>query len=69
MANILFVVVENLRQYRRSPPFGESVLHLVYESARANNGMHPTRNSAAFILNLAGGRVMPSVMRWVVDSL
>jgi hypothetical protein len=23
--------------------------------------MHPTRNSAAFILNLSGGRVMPGV--------
>jgi hypothetical protein len=25
--------------------------------------MHPTRNSAAFISNLSGGRVMPGVMR------
>jgi hypothetical protein len=27
-----------------------------------NNGMHPTRNSAALKLNLSGGRVMPGVM-------
>src|SRR5205085_8481063 len=45
MVNILFVVVENLRQYRRSPPSGGSVLHLVYESAAANNGMHPTADT------------------------
>jgi hypothetical protein len=49
MANILFLVVENLRQYRRSPLHQESVLHLVYESARYNNGMHPTANSAALM--------------------
>jgi hypothetical protein len=49
MANILFVVVENLRQYRRSPPDERSVLHLVYESATSNNGMHPTANSVTFI--------------------
>jgi hypothetical protein len=49
MTNILFVVVENLRQYRRSPPSQGSVLHLVYESARHNNAMHPTANSVAFI--------------------
>jgi hypothetical protein len=49
MANILFVVVENLRQYRRSPLLEESVLHLVYESAAPNNGMHPTANSVALM--------------------
>jgi hypothetical protein len=46
MANILFVVVENLRQYHGSPPLQGSVLHLVYESARHNNGMHPTADTA-----------------------
>ena len=31
--------------------------------ARApNNGLHPTRNSVALMLNLSGGRVMPGVM-------
>jgi hypothetical protein len=49
MANILFVVVENLRQYRRSPPIEGSVLHLVYESAQPNNGMHPTAKGVNFI--------------------
>jgi hypothetical protein len=49
MANTLFVVVENLRQYRRSPPLEESVLHLVYESAAYNNGRHPTANGVDFI--------------------
>ena len=30
--------------------------------AQHNNGMHPTRDTAAFInLHLAGGRVMPGV--------
>ena len=62
MANILFLAVENLRQYRRSPPSGGSVLHLVYESAQSNDGRHPTRDTAALMLiNLAGGRVMPGV--------
>jgi hypothetical protein len=28
---------------------------------RPNNGMYPTRNSAAFILDLLSGRVMPGV--------
>jgi hypothetical protein len=49
MANILFVVVENLRQYCRSPLVQGSVLHLLCESAPPNNGMHPTANSAAFM--------------------
>jgi hypothetical protein len=49
MANILFLVVENLRQYYGSPSLQESVLHLLCESARHNNGMHPTAKSAAFI--------------------
>jgi len=49
MANILFVVVGNLRQYYSSPPLQESVLHLLCESALSNNGMHPTANSGAFI--------------------
>lgn len=31
--------------------------------AAANNGMHPTRDSAALKLNLAGGRVMPGVRK------
>jgi hypothetical protein len=61
MTNILFVVVENLRQYRRSPLHQESVLHLVYESAQHNNGMHPSRNSAALKLKGNSGRVMPGV--------
>jgi hypothetical protein len=30
---------------------------------QSNIGMHPTRNSAAFKVNLLGGRVMPGVMR------
>lgn len=30
----------------------------------SNNGMHPTRNSAALILYGSGGRVMPGV-RWL----
>jgi hypothetical protein len=44
------------------------VLHLVYESAQSNNGMHPTANSAAFIREtwvldaLCARRVMPGVM-------
>jgi hypothetical protein len=29
----------------------------------SNNGMHPTRNSAALILNHLGGRMMPGVRR------
>ena len=37
------------------------MLHLLYEFREPNNGMHPTRNRASFILNLAGGRVMPGV--------
>jgi hypothetical protein len=49
MANILFLVVENLRQYRRSPLLEESLLHLLCESAMPNNGMHPTANCAALI--------------------
>jgi hypothetical protein len=62
MANILFLAVENLRQYRRSPPLGESVLHLVYESAKSNNGLHPTADTLLLIFdNLAGRRVMPGV--------
>ena len=35
---------------------------MIYQQ-RPNNGMHPTRNSGAFILDLAGGRVMPGVRR------
>lgn len=38
MANILFVVVENLRQYGRSPLIEESVLHLVYASEHQRRG-------------------------------
>jgi hypothetical protein len=61
------VMVENLRQYRRSPLLEESVLHLVYESAPSNNGMHPTANSIALIRKawkldtLCARRVMPGV--------
>jgi hypothetical protein len=55
MANILFVVVENLRQYRRSPLLEESVLHLVYESAKPNNGMHPTADTLPGIYLQNGG--------------
>ena len=34
---------------------------------RANNGMHPTRDTLPLIhLNLVGGRVMPGV-RWLYD--
>jgi hypothetical protein len=67
MANILFVVVENLRQYPGSPPFEGSVLRLVYESATPNNGMHPTRISVdvirkvGLLLVVVCGRVMPGV--------
>jgi hypothetical protein len=49
MANILFLAVENLRQYRRSPLLEGSVLHLVYESAMPNNGMHPTADTLLVI--------------------
>jgi hypothetical protein len=34
--------------------------------AASNNGIHPTRNSAALKLNVVGGRVMPGV-RLLVD--
>ena len=44
MAHILFVEVENLRQYYGSPRCQGSVLHLLCESAASNNGMHPTAN-------------------------
>jgi hypothetical protein len=47
MANMLFVVVENLRQYHGSSPSQGSVLHLVYEFAKHNKGMRPTRNHEA----------------------
>src|SRR5918992_6134031 len=50
MADILFVVVENLRQYHGSPFQQGSVLHLVYESAASNNGMHPTADTPPVIL-------------------
>jgi len=49
MANILFVVVENHRQYRGSPLSQESVSHLVYEFAHPDNGMHPTAKSSVLI--------------------
>jgi hypothetical protein len=62
MANILFVVVENLRQYYGSPPLQESLLHLLCESARPNNGVHPTPRHAAFHDSWKGARMMPSVM-------
>jgi hypothetical protein len=59
MADILFLVVENLRRYLGSPPSQGSVLHLVYESAKSNNGMHPTADTAAVIyfrrFGVAGG--------------
>src|SRR5437868_8551703 len=42
MANILFVVVENLRQYHGSPPLQGSVLHLVYESKVSNKSLNRT---------------------------
>src|SRR4051812_5784308 len=48
MANILFVVVENLRQYCRSPPLEGSVLHLVCESRASNKSINRTRNQLAF---------------------
>jgi hypothetical protein len=44
MAKLLFLAVENLRQYCGSPPVEGSLLHLVYESKGHNNGMHPTAN-------------------------
>jgi hypothetical protein len=50
MAKILFVVVENLRQYCCSPPLRGSVLHLVYESAESNKSLKPTANHVAFYL-------------------
>src|SRR5437870_4066875 len=62
MANILFVVVENLRQYRRSPPSGGSVLHLVYESAKIparrkrNRRLLPGEERALFSVGLVGRR-------------
>ena len=38
--------------------------------AAPNNGMHPTRDTEAFInLNLAGGRVMPALGASVVKVL
>jgi len=40
--------------------------------AQPNNGMHPTRISAALKLNHVGGRVMPGVssleLRWNLGS-
>ena len=37
-------------------------MHLVYESAAPNNGMHPTRDTLPVInLRVEGGRVMPGV--------
>src|SRR5687768_15093908 len=50
MTRVLFVVVENHRQYCGSPPYKGSVLHLVCESREHNNGMHRTRNKQAFHL-------------------
>jgi hypothetical protein len=38
--------------------------HVAWSLARSNNGMHPTRNSAALITKGSGGRVMPGVMRF-----
>jgi hypothetical protein len=61
MANILFLFVENLRQYCDAPPLEGSVLNLVYESASPNNVMHPTRHSAALIIHDSSGRVMPGI--------
>ncbi len=54
MANILFVAVENLRQYHGSLPSQGSLLHLVYESAEPNKGMEPTGMSEPLIENLSG---------------
>ena len=40
----------------------------ITDRTRPNNGMHPTRDTTAFIyLRLAGGRVMPGVMRLPPD--
>jgi hypothetical protein len=50
MAMVLFVEVENLRQYHGSPSSWGSVLHLVYESAPHNNGMHPTADTLLVML-------------------
>ena len=39
-----------------------------FAAVMSNNGMHPTRNSAALILNGNSGRVMPGV-RWLDADL
>lgn len=40
------------------------MLHLVYEFAESNNGMHPTRDTTVLIRSGGvGGRVMPGVQR------
>jgi hypothetical protein len=63
MANILFLAVENLRQYRGSPPRQGSLLHLVYESAMPNNGMQRTRAIALLSSTLnRRSPLMPGVM-------
>jgi hypothetical protein len=45
----MFLVVENHRQYCRSPPLQSSVLRLVYEFAATNSSFNPTVLSLPFI--------------------
>ncbi len=42
MTKVLFLAGEKLRQYSRSPPLWERVLHLVYESTRPNIALQQT---------------------------
>jgi hypothetical protein len=43
---------------------------LEFIAAPPNNGMHPTRDTTAFIyLNQAGGRVMPGVRAAMIDLM
>jgi hypothetical protein len=58
MAKILFVVVENLRQYRGSPRHQGSVLHLVYEFAQPNKAMQPTASRLILARDLAADEAL-----------
>jgi hypothetical protein len=59
MTNILFLVVENFRQYYGSPPCQGSLLHLVYESAPSNISIHPTGITPDVIENSPRAAVPP----------
>ena len=51
-------------RYKDLRPVIERLLvRAISRAAAPNNGMHPTRNSAAPKLNLLGGRVLPGVRR------